>query len=114
VARGAGLHDVGYQFANLDDGWQACGQGVNGSFHDANGYPIMDPVKFPNVTAMAAKAGGSEAYTSDLLAGSFVCTVSVVRLPLFFALLVLLAHDGSASSAVNQPGTARSTGRLAI
>jgi len=29
------LLDVGYRFANLDDNWQACGQGVNGSFHDA-------------------------------------------------------------------------------
>jgi hypothetical protein len=39
------LFDVGYTFANLDDGWQACGAGVNGSFHDAEGFPLMDPLK---------------------------------------------------------------------
>lgn len=49
------LHDVGYQFANLDDGWQDCGQGVNGGFHDKDGVPMMNPTTFPNVTAMTAK-----------------------------------------------------------
>eukprot|EP00928_Gymnodinium_smaydae_P004940 TRINITY_DN11696_c0_g1_i1.p1 TRINITY_DN11696_c0_g1~~TRINITY_DN11696_c0_g1_i1.p1 ORF type:complete len:118 (-),score=17.81 TRINITY_DN11696_c0_g1_i1:93-446(-) len=44
------LRDVGYKFANLDDGWQACGKGVNGSFHDANGYPLVDIVSDPNLT----------------------------------------------------------------
>ena len=50
------LHDVGYQFANLDDGWQDCGKGVNGGFHDKDGFPMMNPVTFPNVSAMTAKA----------------------------------------------------------
>ena len=50
------LRDYGYIFANLDDGWQACGQGVNGGFHDKDGNPLMDPKKFPNVGAMTAKA----------------------------------------------------------
>ena len=50
------LLDVGYAFANLDDGWQACGQGVNGGFHDKDGVPLMDPKKFPDVSAMTAKA----------------------------------------------------------
>ena len=29
------LVELGYVQANLDDAWQACGAGVNGSFHDA-------------------------------------------------------------------------------
>ena len=37
-----GLHDYGYNRASLDDCWQACGAGVNGSFHDADGAPIVD------------------------------------------------------------------------
>ena len=40
----------------LDDGWQACGQGVNGGFHDKDGVPLMDPKKFPDVSGMTAKA----------------------------------------------------------
>jgi hypothetical protein len=26
----------------LDDNWQACGAGVRGSFHDANGRPLVN------------------------------------------------------------------------
>lgn len=50
------LLDVGYSFANLDDGWQACGQGENGGFHDADGNPMMDLAKFPNVSSMTSLA----------------------------------------------------------
>lgn len=31
------LLDLGYENCGLDDNWQACGKGVNGSFHDVNG-----------------------------------------------------------------------------
>lgn len=39
----------------LDDNWQKCGQ-LNGqrSFHDADGNPIIDTTKFPNMSAMTA------------------------------------------------------------
>ena len=61
------LRDVGWTYANLDDGWQACGQGVDGSFHDAAGFPLMDKDKFPNVTAMTEKA-----HSLGLLPGFYV------------------------------------------
>ena len=50
------LVDVGYVLANLDDGYQACGAGVNGSFHDERGWPIMNNATFPDVGAMTATA----------------------------------------------------------
>ena len=34
------LLDVGYTFANLDDGWQDCGKGVNGGYHDKDGCEL--------------------------------------------------------------------------
>ena len=46
--------DLGYVHAGLDDGWQACGTGVHGSFHDANGYPLVNETLFPNMTSMVA------------------------------------------------------------
>ena len=45
------LVELGYVEANLDDGWQACGAGVNGSFHDTEGNPLINS-KFPNMSAM--------------------------------------------------------------
>eukprot|EP01079_Euglenida_sp_SAG-EU17-18_P006447 gene6447-1150_t len=71
------LVDLGYSFANLDDGWQACGQGENGGYHDKNGYPLMDPAKFPNVTAMVALARslGLKAgfYVNNYICGAGEC-----------------------------------------
>ena len=46
------LVDLGYVQANLDDAWQACGAGVNRSFHDAAGNPLFNLRAFPNVSAM--------------------------------------------------------------
>jgi len=51
------LLDLGYASAGIDDGWQKCNAGVGGvGFHDANGYPIVDTSKFPDMKAMTAKA----------------------------------------------------------
>ena len=50
------LLDLGYSRIGMDDGWQACGAGVNGSFHAADGTPLWNTTKFPDVVAMNAKA----------------------------------------------------------
>lgn len=50
------LFDAGYVFANLDDGWQACGSGVDGSFHSASGEVLVDKIKFQDIGAMTKKA----------------------------------------------------------
>ncbi len=41
--------DLGYSDCGLDDAWQACGAGVNGSFHDAAGNPLVNLQRFPSM-----------------------------------------------------------------
>eukprot|EP01006_Ploeotia_vitrea_P048604 TRINITY_DN67255_c4_g1_i1.p1 TRINITY_DN67255_c4_g1~~TRINITY_DN67255_c4_g1_i1.p1 ORF type:complete len:378 (-),score=24.30 TRINITY_DN67255_c4_g1_i1:364-1344(-) len=45
------LLDLGYVDIGLDDNWQDCGAGVNGSFHNAKGQPIINLKRFPNMTS---------------------------------------------------------------
>lgn len=51
---GVSLKDAGYASVGLDDYWQACGTGVNGSFHNASGYPLVNLELFPDMKAMNA------------------------------------------------------------
>jgi len=67
------LVDVGYTYANLDDGYQACGAGVNGSFHDARGFPILDAARFPNVSAMTARARAL-GLTPGFYCNNYICS----------------------------------------
>ena len=48
------LASLGYATAGLDDAWQACGTGVNNSFHDINGTPLPNTTTFPNLKSMVA------------------------------------------------------------
>eukprot|EP00005_Dracoamoeba_jomungandri_P000161 CAMPEP_0174253276 /NCGR_PEP_ID=MMETSP0439-20130205/2647_1 /TAXON_ID=0 /ORGANISM="Stereomyxa ramosa, Strain Chinc5" /LENGTH=378 /DNA_ID=CAMNT_0015334217 /DNA_START=162 /DNA_END=1298 /DNA_ORIENTATION=+ len=50
------LVDLGYVSVGLDDNWQDCGKGINGSFHDANGNPIINTDRFPDMKNMTAYA----------------------------------------------------------
>jgi hypothetical protein len=52
------LLDLGYNYIGLDDGYQACGQGVNGSFYTSDGDPVINTTKFPNLAEMVATAHG--------------------------------------------------------
>ena len=52
----SGLLAAGYTRLGVDDGWQACGAGVNGSFHDASGAPIVNRSRFPDPAALGADA----------------------------------------------------------
>ena len=54
---GVSLLSLGYSDVGTDDGWQACHTGINSSFHDGKGNPLVNG-KFPNLTAMAEKAHG--------------------------------------------------------
>lgn len=51
------LADLGYNNFGIDDGWEDCGAGVNGSFHDINGNPLIDKTRFPDMRAMVQTAG---------------------------------------------------------
>lgn len=46
--------DLGYVHAGLDDFWQDCGSGVNGSFHDKDGAPLVNKARFPDLQGMVA------------------------------------------------------------
>lgn len=50
--RPTSLLDLGYDHVGLDDAWQACGTGINGSFHDKDGNPLVNLKAFPNMTEM--------------------------------------------------------------
>jgi alpha-galactosidase len=50
------LLDLGYNRIGLDDAWQDCGKGVNHSFHDPSGKPLIRPDRFPDMAAMNAYA----------------------------------------------------------
>ncbi len=46
------LADLGYVRVGEDDGWELCGAGVNGSFHDANGHALINSTKFPDIKGL--------------------------------------------------------------
>ena len=53
-SRGKSLADVGYVRVGLDDNWQDCGAGVNGSFHDSTGQPLVNLKTFPDMKSMVS------------------------------------------------------------
>merc|ERR1719192_314747 len=46
------LVDLGYTACGLDDNWQQCGKGIHGSFHDAQGNPLIRSDTFPSMKNM--------------------------------------------------------------
>lgn len=58
VPRCAAPHDIaGWLTVNgtsQDDNWQACGAGVGGSFHAADGTPLINTSRFPSMKSMVA------------------------------------------------------------
>ena len=76
---GESLLSLGYTSVGLDDAWQACDKGVNGSFHDAMGNPIWNHTTFPDPAGMVAKA-----HSLGLKAGWCKCTGSSVCPRLWF------------------------------
>lgn len=43
---------AGYCSVGVDEGWEACGVGVNGTQHDATGRPTINTTRFPSMKAM--------------------------------------------------------------
>ena len=51
------LFDLGYSDVGLDDAWQRQDSGPHGAgYHDADGNPIINTDKFPDMAAMVARA----------------------------------------------------------
>eukprot|EP00039_Didymoeca_costata_P002752 m.62306 g.62306 ORF g.62306 m.62306 type:complete len:741 (+) comp11502_c0_seq2:165-2387(+) len=73
---GRSLVDVGYVYANLDDGYQACRSGVNGSFHDKNGHPIFNATRFPNVSNMVSNANAFGLH-AGFYVNNYICAESM-------------------------------------
>lgn len=67
------LLDVGYNRVGLDDNWQACGTGVNGSFHSADGTPLVNTERFPDLTEMC-KYAHSQNLKCDWYHNTCICS----------------------------------------
>eukprot|EP00039_Didymoeca_costata_P021705 m.345237 g.345237 ORF g.345237 m.345237 type:complete len:764 (+) comp25973_c0_seq1:95-2386(+) len=50
------LYELGYNRIGLDDGWQDCGKGVNGTFHTADGRPLVKNTTFPSLSQLNSYA----------------------------------------------------------
>lgn len=48
------LCELGYCSVGVDEGWEGCGEGVNGTQHDAAGRPTIDTGSFPSIPKMVA------------------------------------------------------------
>jgi len=97
------LLELGFDRLGMDDNWQACGLGVNGSFHDAQGVPLWNLQEFPNVTRMNA-AIHALGLNSDWYINNCICSEkrgSATLVPVGFSLagnakaLVELGFDGT-------------------
>ena len=52
------LLSYGFEHVGLDDNWQQCGKGINGSFHNAQGQPLINHKTFPDMAAFNQHAHG--------------------------------------------------------
>ena len=50
------LAALGYADVGIDEGWEGCGEGMNGSQHDAEGDPVIYNRSFPDMAALATAA----------------------------------------------------------
>jgi len=48
----ASLSSLGFGSIGIDEGWEGCGLGVNGTVHYANGTPTVDPKRFPDMPGL--------------------------------------------------------------
>ena len=54
----ASLASLGYVDLGIDEGWEGCGEGFNGTQHTIYGWPVVDTTKFPDMNATAAYIHG--------------------------------------------------------
>ena len=76
------LSNAGFRSIGIDDGWQACGSGVNGSFHNAHGVPLVNESRFPDLARLNAKIhalGLKSGWYLGTTAGATSCSSVVAR-----------------------------------
>lgn len=61
------LLELGYNRMGMDDGWQACYTGINKTFHDKDGNPLINKTLFPDIKSMNDKA-----HDAGLLSGWYL------------------------------------------
>ena len=49
------LLELGFNRVGIDDCWQTCGAGVNGSFHSRDGAPLINHTEFPDMRALVQR-----------------------------------------------------------
>jgi len=75
------LCDLGYCDVGLDDNWQKCGAGTNGyQYHDAQGNPMVNLHRFPNMTAMT-EHGHTLGLTVGWYGNNCICSESKKATP---------------------------------
>merc|ERR1712028_219178 len=47
------LQQLGYNMIGIDEGWEGCGMGVDGTQHYTNGTPAVN-AKFPDLASLVA------------------------------------------------------------
>lgn len=47
---------LGFDEIGIDDGWQSCGAGLNGTFHSVSGETLVNRDRFPDLQRMTARA----------------------------------------------------------
>lgn len=52
---GTSLLDLGFVSVGVDDGWQDCGAGWNGTFHAEDGSPLWNRKLFPDPVGMVSR-----------------------------------------------------------
>lgn len=53
-AANTSLYSLGFRSVGIDEGWEGCGLGINGTVHYNNGTPTVDPKRFPKMSALVA------------------------------------------------------------
>lgn len=59
VQGGESLVSLGYADVGIDEGWEGCGEGVNGTQHDASGAPVIHAPSFPDMKGLVDAAHSS-------------------------------------------------------
>lgn len=59
VQGGESLASLGYADVGIDEGWEGCGEGVNGTQHDASGAPVIHAPSFPDMKGLVDAAHSS-------------------------------------------------------
>ena len=91
------LLSLGYESIGIDEGWEGCGLGVNGTVHYVNGTPAVDPQRFPDMPGLV-KYGHSKGVEMGFYLNGCGCNERSLPLPPFGSQLRLGAIMGNRRS----------------